>query len=50
MDGLKHPNIHRLKLDVTDDENVDQVVKTIVDTEGRIDVLVNNAGANCAGT
>ena len=31
-------------LDVTDDEDVDRVVNRILDEEGRIDCLVNNAG------
>ncbi|KAI0353214.1 oxidoreductase [Trametes cingulata] len=48
MEGLKH-NVERLKLDVTSDEDVQNVVKTIIDKEGRIDVLVNNAGILCTG-
>ncbi|KAI0668748.1 oxidoreductase [Trametes maxima] len=48
MEGFKHP-VELLKLDVTNDENIREVVKTIVDKEGRIDVLVNNAGVLCTG-
>ncbi|CDO69829.1 hypothetical protein BN946_scf184803.g27 [Trametes cinnabarina] len=48
MEGFKHP-VEKLKLDVTDDENVREVVKTIVEREGKIDVLVNNAGVLCTG-
>ena len=50
MEGLPHPNIERLALDVTNDANVRQVVETIIEREGRIDIVVNNAGAMCHGT
>lgn len=49
LDGFKHADIRKLQLDVTSDERVDEVVKTIVDNESRIDIVVNNAGANCGG-
>ena len=49
MDDLTHPDIKKLSLDVTSDENVDEVVNTIISNEAKIDVLVNNAGLNCAG-
>ena len=49
MDGLKHPNIHTLKLDVLEDDQVKEVIKTIVDREGRVDLLVNNAGSGAPG-
>ncbi|OSD05587.1 oxidoreductase [Trametes coccinea BRFM310] len=48
MEGFEHP-VEKLRLDVTDDENVQVVVKTILEREGRIDVLVNNAGVLCTG-
>jgi len=43
------PNIEKLTLDVMDDVQVRGVVQTVIEKEGRIDVLVNNAGANCGG-
>ncbi|EPT06184.1 NAD-binding protein, partial [Fomitopsis schrenkii] len=49
MEGLTQPNIERLALDVTNDANVKEVVTTIIDREGRIDIVVNNAGAPCHG-
>jgi len=49
MEGFQHENIHTLKLDVTDEAEVQSVVKTILDKEGKIDIVVNNAGVACAG-
>ncbi|KZT08552.1 NAD(P)-binding protein [Laetiporus sulphureus 93-53] len=49
MESLKHESIERLKLDVTDGANVEEVVKAVLDREGRIDVLFNNAGIPCHG-
>ena len=48
MESFKHP-VERLKLDVTSDENVQEVVKTIIEKEGKIDILVNNAGVLSSG-
>lgn len=45
MDGFSHPMISKLLLDVTDEAQAAEVIQTIVEREGRIDVLVNNAGA-----
>ena len=44
MEGLEHDNVRMLALDVTKDQNVKEVVQSIVAAEGHIDVLVNNAG------
>ena len=49
MQGFSHPDIHTLALDVTNDENVHEVVHTVIEREGRIDVLVNNAGLGNTG-
>lgn len=38
-----------VKLDVSIQEDVDRVVKEIIDKEGRIDILINNAGVGSAG-
>ncbi|TFY67407.1 hypothetical protein EVJ58_g1643 [Rhodofomes roseus] len=49
MEGFKDPNISTLKLDVTSDEDVAEVVKTVLEREGNIDIVVNNAGGPCSG-
>lgn len=49
MDGFKHPNIQLLALDVTSDDDVQRIVKTVHDDEGKIDIVVNNAGILAVG-
>lgn len=49
MDGFQHPNIRTLSLDVTKEEQVHSVVDEVYQREGRIDVLVNNAGRAAFG-
>lgn len=49
LQDFTHENIHTLALDVNNDENVQDVVKTVIEREGKIDVLVNNAGVGHTG-
>ena len=49
MQALQYPQIQLLSLDVTDDSAVKLVVDTIIANDGRIDVVVNNAGIGCFG-
>ena len=44
MEPLRQYGIVPLKMDVTDEASMKEGVKTLLDTEGRIDVLINNAG------
>ncbi len=41
---LQQYGVKTIRLDVTDDESIQAAVKTIIDNEHRIDVLINNAG------
>lgn len=43
------PNVHYIKVDVRDREAVMQAVAEIVEKEGHVDVLVNNAGMGIGG-
>jgi NAD(P)-dependent dehydrogenase (short-subunit alcohol dehydrogenase family) len=46
MDG----KVKRIALDITSDDSVNTAINAIVQSEGRIDVLVNSAGLGIAGT
>jgi 1-acylglycerone phosphate reductase len=49
MNGFSDPNIEKMSLDVTSDDDVQRVVRDILEIEGRIDVVVNNAGILAIG-
>lgn len=44
MEPLKDLGVQVIPLDVTDEMSIKQCVETVIQAEGRIDVLVNNAG------
>lgn len=47
----QHPDsVHIVKMDVTSQEQVDEAIQTVIAAEGRIDVLVNNAGIEILGS
>jgi NAD(P)-dependent dehydrogenase (short-subunit alcohol dehydrogenase family) len=49
MDALAARGVHTFAMDVTDDASMVAGVQRIVDEQGRIDVLVNNAGYGSYG-
>ncbi|MET8450865.1 oxidoreductase [Streptomyces sp. NPDC005209] len=49
MAALAEDGVHTLSLDVTDEASLTAAIKRIIDAEGRIDVLVNNAGYGSYG-
>lgn len=49
MNDLHHPNCRKCVLDVMSDEQANAVVAKIIEDEGHIDLLINNAGMPAAG-
>ncbi|KAF5388504.1 hypothetical protein D9757_004602 [Collybiopsis confluens] len=49
MEGFSHPLIEKHVLDVTNDEDVRRVIQQIAEHEGKIDIVVNNAGTGAPG-
>ena len=50
MEPLKSYGVNILPLDVTDEESCQNAVKTVIEKEGKIDILINNAGYGLFGT
>lgn len=44
MDDLKSLGGHPVQLDITKDEDIQHLVNHVIEKEGKIDVLINNAG------
>src|SRR6266436_5319261 len=41
--------LHSIEIDVTDDASVERAIAAIIETTGRLDVVVNNAGVSYSG-
>lgn len=42
-------SVNVLKMDLTNDKSIEKVVETVIEKEGRVDVLINNAGMHTGG-
>lgn len=49
LQGLDHPAIEKLALDVTDAGSIERAVAALLARAGRIDILINNAGLGVIG-
>jgi len=48
-DAMTGTPVHYLTMDLTDVESIKSAVSTVIEKEGRIDVLINNAGMHTGG-
>lgn len=46
---ISDSNVHHLTMDLTDPISIKSAVSTVIEKEGRIDVLINNAGMHTGG-
>lgn len=49
QENLEIAGIHVVRMDVTDPKNVEHAIAGIIEREGRIDILINNAGMGIGG-
>ena len=48
-DSASNDRIHCLKMDLTDTDSIKKAVSVVLESEGRIDVIINNAGMHSGG-
>ncbi|MDO9580378.1 MAG: SDR family NAD(P)-dependent oxidoreductase, partial [Bacteroidales bacterium] len=49
-DSQINPAVTALKMDLINIESIKQAIQTLLQKEGKIDVLINNAGMHTGGT
>lgn len=49
LDAGDCENLHFERLDVTDDQTIQNTIRKIIEKEGRLDIVINNAGYALAG-
>jgi short-subunit dehydrogenase len=49
MEPLRTEGVHVLRMDITSESNLESVVRTVLEEQQRLDVLVNNAGIGLSG-
>jgi short-subunit dehydrogenase len=48
-ESVREEGVNYLQMDLTDIESIKKAVSTVIESEGRIDVLINNAGMHTGG-
>ncbi|EEB93288.1 hypothetical protein MPER_08079, partial [Moniliophthora perniciosa FA553] len=49
MSTLTGPNIRHLQVDVTEQGSIQAAIEVVYEQEGRVDILISNAGVHCTG-
>jgi 1-acylglycerone phosphate reductase len=50
LEGFRHSGIRKLTVDVLVEDDIKRAIQFIIAEEGKLDIVVSNAGALCIGT